>query len=266
MKKSVKTGGGGKVVVEEEEEEEKGKCDARQEQPQHVRRLIGERRRMFIPACLFLRQARTLTGAALLFGKNRLSNHKTMLQTVWELLYGTEPEGDFGPGGVIESMREEAGGDLVDGGKDLVGVSRSSNWDGKARDVLGTEGVGCSTDNEPGSWWQIAFKRHQVRGIKRYALRHGLYDSDYFLRNWRLEGSSDGGESWSLIMEHNGDESLNGEYATHSWEVPQQEEEEEDKWFDAIRIIQTGTNSSGDHYLCLSGIELYATMRERPAV
>ena len=82
--------GGGKVV---EEEEEEGKCDTQQQQPQqHVRRLIGERRRMFIPACLFLRQARTLTGAALLFGRNRLSNHKTMLQTVWELLYGTEPE------------------------------------------------------------------------------------------------------------------------------------------------------------------------------
>ena len=266
MTKRVETGGGGGKVVEEEEEEE-GKCDT-QQQPQHVRRLIGERRRMFIPACLFLRQARTLTGAALLFGKNRLSNHKTMLQTVWELLYGTEPEADFGPGGVIESMREEAGGDLVDGGKDLVGVSRSSNGGGKARDVLGTEGVRCSTKNKPEPWWQIAFKRHQVRGIKRYALRHGFFNSNYSLRNWRLEGSSDGGESWSLIMEHNGDESLNGDgYATHSWEVPQQQqEEEEDKWFDAIRIIQTGKNSYGNHNLCLSGIELYATMRERPAV
>ena len=163
-------------------------------------------------------------------------------------------------------MQEEAGGDLVDGGKDLVGVSRSGNGDGKARDVLGTEGVICGTENEPGSWWQIAFKRHQVRGIKRYALRHGYDYSGGSLRNWRLEGSSDGGESWSLIMEHNGDESLNGEYATHSWEVPQQQEEEEDKWFDAIRIIQTGENSDGNHSLFLSGIELYATMRERPAV
>jgi len=251
-------------------EEEEGKCDTQQQQqPQpHVRRLIGERRRMFIPACLFLRQARTLTGAALLFGRNRLSNHKTMLQTVWELLYGADPEKDFGPGGILESMREEAGGDLVDGGKDLVGVSRSSNGRGKARDVLGTEGVRCTTKDKRGSWWQIAFKRHQGRGIKRYALRHGLYDSDYFLRNWRLEGSSDGGESWSLIMEHNDDESLNRNVcATHSWEVPQQQqEEEEDKWFDAIRIIQTGTNSRGDHALFLSGIELYAMMRERPVV
>ena len=35
------------------------------------------------------------------------------------------------------------------------------------------------------------------------------------------------------------------------------------EWLDAVRIMQIGENSGGFDYLCLSGIELYGTLRER---
>ena len=183
---------------------------------------------------------------------------------------------DFGPGGVMDYLRKAAGGDLVDGaaGKGLIGVKRSSDDIGNARDVLGTKGVVCRTDKKPNSWWRIDFKKHQVRGIQRYSLRHGYSDSYGSLRHWRLEGSADGGASWVAIdvrgkeggNKDEGDKSLDGGFATHTWEVNNgggQEQQQQQQWFDSLRILQTGKNSDGDDYLMLSGWEVYGTLRER---
>ena len=115
-----------------------------------------------------------------------------------------EAEGvDFSPGGAIDFLRKEAGGNLVESGKGLISVERSSNrWD-NARNALGIKGVECSTwMNEPNSWWRFDLKRHQVRGdIQRYTLRHGFNVSHFSLRRWRLEGSAEGGKdgSWLAI-------------------------------------------------------------------
>ena len=59
-----------------------------------------------------------------------------------------------------------------------------------------------------------------------------------------------------------GDESLQGEYATHTWEV-NRGAGLEGQWFDSLRIVQTGPNSSGCDDLMLSGFEVYGTLRER---
>ena len=177
---------------------------------------------------------------------------------------------DFGPGGVMDYLRKAAGGDLVDGaaGEGLVGVARSSDCDGKARDVLGTEGVWCCTYREPNSWWRIDFKKHQVRGIQRYSLRHGWGVNWGSLRHWRLEGSADGGASWVAIdvrgkeggNKDEGDKSLNGDgYATHTWEVNNGGGQQQ-QWFDSLRILQTGKNSSGTNHLLCAGIELYGKL------
>ena len=154
----------------------------------------------------------------------------------------------------------------------LVGVARSSDWYGTARDVLGTKGVNCITKSKPNSWWRIDFKKHQVRGIQRYSLRHGNDESGGRLRHWRLEGSADGGASWVAIdvrgkeggNKDEGDQSLNGGYATHTWEVNNGGgQEQQQQWFDSLRILQTGKNSEGGDNLMLSGWEGYGTLRER---
>ena len=58
-----------------------------------------------------------------------------------------------------------------------------------------------------------------------------------------------------------GDKSLDGGYATHTWEVNNGGGQQQ--WFDSLRILQTGKDSSGDDTLNLSGWEVYGTLRER---
>ena len=51
-------------------------------------------------------------------------------------------------------------------------------------------------------------------------------------------------------------------YQTHTWEVGRGGGLD-GLWFDSLRILQTGANSSGVDDLNLSGFELYGTLRER---
>ena len=62
-----------------------------------------------------------------------------------------------------------------------------------------------------------------------------------------------------------GDTSLHGRgFATHTWEVDNSGgQEQQQQWFDSLRILQTGKTSTGSDYLNLSGWEVYGTLRER---
>ena len=95
-----------------------------------------------------------------------------------------------------------------------------------------------------------------------YGLRHGFSDSRYSLRHWRLEashtGRSDG--EWVVLREHgedDGDESLNGGFASASWPtIPPQQPE----FFRFFRVITTGKNSDGSDRLA-SGFEVWGLVR-----
>ena len=90
-----------------------------------------------------------------------------------------------------------------------------------------------------------------------YCLRHGYFDGDDVLRNWRLEGSNDG-SAWSPLRVHNNDESLAAvAFSTASWSVEGVAES-----YQHFRILQTGKNSGGTDYLMCGGIELYGLLTE----
>ena len=73
----------------------------------------------------------------------------------------------------------------------------------------------------------------------------------------RCEGQGGGNED-------EGDKSLDGGFATHTWEVNNGGgQEQQQQWFDSLRILQTGFNKGGEDYLPLSGWEVYGTLRER---
>ena len=95
-----------------------------------------------------------------------------------------------------------------------------------------------------------------------YTLRHGgNYVADS-LRNWDLQGSSDG-HNWILLRRHQRDEALKGKFMSHTWKIKAQDSEKPLRIF---RIIQTGHNSSNHNFLVLSGFELYGELWETDAV
>ena len=159
-----------------------------------------------------------------------------------------------------------------------MAVTRSSDWDGKASDAVGDRGTVCSTSSleGPGQWYLIDFMGNEVAAAW-YGLRHGFWSSDGSLRHWRLEashtGRSDG--EWVVLRVHDGDESLNGGFASASWELDaprpqqsqqqQQQQQQQPEFFRFFRVIMTGKNSGGHDHLCLSGFELWGLVRRNEA-
>ena len=74
-----------------------------------------------------------------------------------------------------------------------------------------------------------------------------------------LQASKDG-TNWSVLYDHQDDQSLNEPGSTATWQLPAQPSKEVQGWRH-IRIQQTGKNASGQtHYLSLSGLELYGSV------
>ena len=158
-----------------------------------------------------------------------------------------------------------------------MAVTRSSDYLGEASDAVGDRGTSCCThwNGRPGQWYLFDFRGHEVAAAW-YGLRHGFLDSYFSLRHWRLEashtGRSDG--EWVVLRVHDGDESLNGGYASASWELDaprpqqsqqQQQQQQQPEFFRFFRVIMTGKNSNGGDSLFLSGFELWGWVRRNEA-
>jgi len=115
--------------------------------------------------------------------------------------------------------------------------------------------------------------------VTSYTLRHGgNYRADS-LRNWDFQGSQDG-KVWINLRRHNSDNSLNGNFATHTWaitgvDIPTPSTPTGNQssaqlsalgsgppGFRFFRILQKGHNSSDRNFMLLSGIELYGELFE----
>jgi hypothetical protein len=104
-----------------------------------------------------------------------------------------------------------------------------------------------------------AGRRMEVTG---YALRHGGCD-EYRLWSWELHPSAVVGGPWVTLDRREGDETLsqggrNSHYYAGLWDVNRVASGA----VRHVRILQTGGNSSGNHYLCCGGLELYGVLRE----
>jgi E3 ubiquitin-protein ligase HECTD1 len=65
------------------------------------------------------------------------------------------------------------------------------------------------------------------------------------------------GTNWTVLYDHQDDQSLNEPGSTATWHLPPHAAKEAQGWRH-IRLQQTGKNASGQtHYLSLSGLELY---------
>jgi hypothetical protein len=119
------------------------------------------------------------------------------------------------------------------------------------------------TKSEANSWASIDLGKGRSLVVSDYCLRHGCGNGRYRLQSWDFEGSNDG-SNWTMLKAHKNDNSLPAQgFSVAAWEV-----EGANQAYRYFRIRQTGKNSltmtgrnsSGNHYLCCGGIELYGVL------
>ena len=199
----------------------------------------------------------------------------------WGFLLGRPPKPYDGTG-IVHWVGTDGGRaawtNPAEAGRMTVTRSSDGDYGGKASNAVGDRGIDCSTyDNRRrGEYYLFDFMQNEVAPVW-YGLRHGQHDSSFSLRHWRLEashtGRSDG--EWVVLRVHDGDESLNGGYASASWELDaprpqqsqqqQQQQQQQPEFFRFFRVIMTGKCSSGYDRLFLSGFELWGWVRRNEA-
>ena len=106
-----------------------------------------------------------------------------------------------------------------------------------------------SSNNEPDSFVKFDFKEQRVC-VHGYSLKSDGKIWNLLL-SWVLEASEDG-ETWDIIDVRNSGEDC-GFWVPNTMECNQPS----DKYYRYVRLRQTGKNSNGSDYLCLSEIELF---------
>ena len=85
------------------------------------------------------------------------------------------------------------------------------------------------------------------------------YAKELLTATEELQGSLNG-QTWQTLRAHQGDESLASQsMSTAAWPVNAGAQA-----FRHFRILQTGANSSGNHFLKCTGIELYGRANFQP--
>lgn len=125
--------------------------------------------------------------------------------------------------------------------------------------IVGREAVRCVSQPNQDQWFVIDFLDRRIVPTK-YTLRHySSYDTEA-LRNWRLEGSTDG-TNWVCLREHRDDQSLKAKGQPHTWDITSTTQPAES--YSKFRIFMFGKNSNDHWYLALSGFEIYGRMTVR---
>jgi len=147
------------------------------------------------------------------------------------------------------------------GEKGWIGVSRSSSEAGKAWDAAGRQSVPETyTRREPGAWYVFDLKPTRRVVPTHYSIMHDQ-EKGYCLRSWNFEGSVDG-KTWVRLREHVNDTTLNAPKATGTWQIQPSATAEsgEPVGYRFFRLLSCDKNSSGDHYMVVSGFEVYGTL------
>ena len=124
--------------------------------------------------------------------------------------------------------------------------------------LVNREVVRCVTVAKPDQWFCIDLLGNSLQP-SHYTLQHySSYDLEA-LRNWRLEASQDGLQFDTLLV-HSNDQTLQRRGQTATWEIPQSQQTA-GRFYRFFRIHQTGLNSNNNHYLALSGVEMYGWLQ-----
>ncbi len=123
--------------------------------------------------------------------------------------------------------------------------------------VVGRDAVRCVSEAKPNMYFVIDFLNRAIRPT-HYTLRHYTSWDTEALRHWRFEGSVDQGKSWVVLKTHDGDDALKSKGATHTWSLDLNSDKR--TFYSQFRVFQWGPNSNSNHYLALSGFEVYGDL------
>jgi len=143
-----------------------------------------------------------------------------------------------------------------DGG--IVQVTSSSLENGSLNSLVGNappSGGYLYTNSTANSWFMLDLKENKAK-VSHYTIRHGYNGGSYFPRNWQFQGSENG-SSWVTLKNHVNDSSISTSMGSKTFAV----EHKNPPFFRYFRIYGSGTNSSGDNYLMVSGLEMYGQLK-----
>uniref|UniRef100_A0A8D8T0U6 E3 ubiquitin-protein ligase n=1 Tax=Cacopsylla melanoneura TaxID=428564 RepID=A0A8D8T0U6_9HEMI len=131
---------------------------------------------------------------------------------------------------------------------------------GRIEDILARDlpALNCHTNDDKRAHFSIDLGVYIVPSC--YTLRHARGYGRSALRNWLFQVSKDG-LTWTTLVTHTDDTSLNEPGSTATWPIQIPRGVEDEQGWRHIRIQQNGKNASGQtHYLSLSGFEIYGTL------
>ncbi|OHS93277.1 hypothetical protein TRFO_11888 [Tritrichomonas foetus] len=157
--------------------------------------------------------------------------------------------------GIIQYLNNQCGGNSHE--KGVIEVTASSTACNSCVGVIDKNwGSNWLSNDDSDSWWMVDFKSNEV-AINGYSIKTYDYGAGrQHLRTWRLEGSNDGKE-WFSIDEQRDNDQLNGSNFFATWEC------ETSQPFRFVRIRQTGENHCGMHYFSLSGVEFFGSLTRK---
>lgn len=133
-------------------------------------------------------------------------------------------------------------------GNTLV-VSASSIGYGDPSSLVNRQGDKFWTANSGNSWVKFHIQRGKFN-CNYYSIKSRTNDSDYYPRNWILQGSNDD-NSWTDLNTQVNNTTLTsaGQWLSLPVNIS--------GVFSSFRLIQNGLDSSSYDYLCLDEVELY---------
>lgn len=134
-------------------------------------------------------------------------------------------------------------------------VTSSTLGYGKLEHVISESRADFCTHNVPNSW--ICVEVEASIYVKHYSFWHDSFDGEaHFLRNWDLQGWNEELQQWEVLRRHVVDKTIDERNPGAAWQVQGCREE----GYRKLRILQTGLNSHGNHYLMISGLEFYGVL------
>ncbi|KAH3743188.1 K+ channel tetramerization subfamily protein [Pelomyxa schiedti] len=176
------------------------------------------------------------------------------------LLYWIGTKGKTGtwhnPHGLGEVEVTRSSGD----GADCCGLV--PNFVGRTPAHLHTQ----NNSRTPGEWFMVDFKEHCFCYPTHYTIRaYGPNGDGSHPRNWQLQASTDG-RAWMILDQQVDCTALSHFGETHTWPIAPMagtdpaKTKEKPLMFQYLRVVNIGPNARGLMVLCLSGIEVYATV------
>lgn len=111
------------------------------------------------------------------------------------------------------------------------------------------------TSSQVDSWVQLNLKTKKLK-VTQYTLKNRASGGNYYLRNWKLQGSNNLLQPWVDLDVRVNDTTLNQD---NTWGVFTCSNPSATA-FQYLRIQETGTNSSGTYHVVLGEVEFYGEL------